>query len=87
MHDKYPDVDVLCVTDVRYPNEADRVHQLGGEVWQIVRPGLESDGHSSEIPLPAEKVDLSIFNGFEIETLYSTVEEVLAGNVHPQCAS
>jgi len=86
LEERYPDTDVLCVTDVRYPNEADRVHELGGEIWQIVRPGLESDGHSSEIPLPPDKVDLSIFNGNSIEQLYDVIEEVLAGNVHPQCA-
>jgi len=74
----YPGVDVLCVTDVRYPNEADRVHELGGEVWQIIRPGTESDGHSSEIPLESEKVDLSIYNGFNIPTLYEAVAEAVS---------
>ena len=83
VHDMYPGVDVLVVTDVRYPNEADRVHQLGGEVWSIIRPGTESDGHSSEIPLPSEKVDLSIFNGYTIETLYQSAANALIGNVHP----
>lgn len=77
LHSKYPGVDVLCVTDVRYPNEADRVHDLGGEVWNIVRPGVESDGHSSEIPLEDEKVDLSIYNGYSIETLYQAVVRAL----------
>lgn len=79
----YPGVDVLCVTDVRYPNEADRVHELGGEVWQIIRPGTESDGHSSEIPLEPEKVDLSIYNGYSIDVLYDVVANVLAGKAHP----
>lgn len=82
--DLYPDVDVLCVTDVRYPNEADRVHEWGGEVWNIIRPGTESDGHSSEIPLESEKVDLSIFNGYTIETLYQSVAAALVGDVHPR---
>ena len=82
----YPGVDVLCVTDVRYPNEADRVHELGGEVWQIIRPGTESDGHSSEIPLDSDKVDLSIFNGYSIETLYQSVATALDGHVHPVSA-
>lgn len=80
---RYPDTDVLCVTDVRYPNEADRVHEWGGEVWNIIRPGTESDGHSSEIPLESEKVDLSIYNGYTIETLYQSVAAALVGDVHP----
>src|SRR5271166_555437 len=78
LQDRYPGVDVLCVTDVRYPNEADRVHELGGVVWQIIRPGTESDGHSSEIPLESEKVDLSIYNGFNIPTLYEAVAEAVS---------
>jgi hypothetical protein len=49
----------LCVTDVRYPNEAERVLALDGEVWEVVRPGLEPDGHSSEEPLPRELVTWS----------------------------
>lgn len=59
---RYPGIDILCVTDVRYPNEAHRVLDLGGEVWVVERPGLESDGHSSEEPLPAELVNFTIPN-------------------------
>lgn len=74
----YPGVDVLCVTDVRYPNEADRVHELGGEVWEIIRPGTESDGHSSEIPLESSKVDMAVYNGYTIEELYQVVDDLLS---------
>lgn len=74
---RYPCVDILCVTDVRYPNEADRVHELGGEIWNIIRPGTESDGHSSEIPLDSSKIDLTIYNVYDIETLYKTVAETV----------
>jgi len=83
VEEMYPGVDVLCVTDARYPNEAERIKQLGGEIWQIVRPGLESDGHSSEIPLEPDKIDLSIYNGYDIPTLYQSVANALTGNVHP----
>ncbi len=76
--ERYPYVDVLCVTDVRYPNEADRVHELGGEIWEIVRPGTESDGHSSEIPLTRDKIDLTIYNGFDIPTLYAVVADAIS---------
>lgn len=51
-----------CVTDVRYPNEAERILALGGVVWQIIRPGIESDGHSSEQPLPLHLVTTVIEN-------------------------
>ena len=54
--------DIIVITDVRYENEADRVHDLGGEIWHVARPGLESDGHISEVPLPAGKIDVVIDN-------------------------
>lgn len=32
----------VVVTDVRYKNEADRIHELGGEVWWIDRKGIQA---------------------------------------------
>lgn len=65
------------VTDVRFPNEAERVLDLGGEVWEIVRPGLESDGHASEIPLPRELVTRTILNDGTITKLDDMVDDAL----------
>lgn len=75
--ERYPDTDLVVVTDVRYPNEAERVQQLGGKVWEVVRPGLTSDGHSSEIPLPRELVDTVIQNDGSLAELSATVKEAL----------
>lgn len=58
-----------CVTDVRYPNEAQRVKDVGGQVWEIVRPGLVSDGHSSETPLDRALVDVVITNDGSVADL------------------
>lgn len=69
----YHETDLVVVTDVRYPNEAQRVRELGGQVWEIIRPGLNSDGHSSEIPLPRELVDLVIDNDGTLEDLSAKV--------------
>lgn len=71
----YPDVDVVTITDLRYPNEAQRVLNLGGEVWEIERPGLESDGHASEQPLPRELVTRTLPN---VGTLADLGREVQA---------
>jgi hypothetical protein len=81
----YQGVDVLCVTDVRYPNEADRVHELGGQIWNIVRPGIESDGHSSEIPLSMSKIDLFIQNNGSLEDLYTKVARCIP-HIEVACA-
>ncbi len=40
--------DVAAVTDVRYPNEIERIQELGGKVIAIKRQGMESDGTPSE---------------------------------------
>lgn len=74
---RYPDVDILCVTDVRYENEAARVLQLGGEMWVVERPGLESDGHSSEIPLPDDLVTKRVPNDGSLLDLQETVRTLL----------
>jgi hypothetical protein len=74
---RYKGVDILCITDLRYPNEADRIKALGGVVWEIVRPGLESDGHSSEQPLPHELVDWQVLNDGGLLDLRDRVNEAI----------
>lgn len=74
---RYPGVDILVITDLRYPNEAERVKSLGGVVWEVVRPGLESDGHASEQPLPRHLVDATIKNDRGLIDLMWETEKVL----------
>lgn len=73
----YTGVDVLCVTDVRYENEAQRIKALGGVVWEVLRPGTGSDGHASEQPLPRNLVDWEIHNEGNLDTLEGLVAEAL----------
>lgn len=70
---KYPGVDTLCITDLRYPNEAERVRALGGKVWEVVRPGQVSDGHDSEQTLDRALVDRTILNAGDLTDLYNMV--------------
>jgi hypothetical protein len=74
---RYPGTDILVITDVRYPNEAERVRQLGGEIWEIVKPDLESDGHASEQPLSRGLVDVTLLNDGSIDDLRSLVGNTL----------
>jgi hypothetical protein len=73
----YPGIDILCVTDVRYPNEAERVKALGGVVWEVLRPGTGSDGHASEQPLPASLVDWQIHNDGDLDDLKDQVADAI----------
>jgi hypothetical protein len=67
----------VAFTDLRYPNEAQRILDLGGEVWEIIRPGLSSDGHASETPLPRELVSRRIRNDGHLLNLRYEVEKAL----------
>lgn len=79
--EQYPGVDVLCITDLRYENEARRIKDCGGVVWEVLRPGAESDGHASETQLPNELVDWQIFNDGDLSHLESLVGEALEETV------
>jgi len=73
----YPGVDYLFITDLRYPNEADRIKALGGIVWEVIRPGVVSDGHASEQPLPEPLIDWQIVNDGSLDVLRSRVAEAI----------
>lgn len=66
----YPTPAVAAITDVRFPNEAERILELGGEVWEIVRPGLEAGEHASEHPLPEDLVTVAIHNNVDSREEY-----------------
>lgn len=64
--DYQPNDELLIVTDVRFQNEADAIHHRGGQVWRVLRigpgAGIPESDHKSEIPLPPEAVDNTIWN-------------------------
>lgn len=69
--------DYVLITDLRYENEARRVLDCGGEVWEVLRPGTGSDGHASEQPLPRELVTRQIDNSGDLLALRYEVEKAL----------
>lgn len=81
-----PNLAVLVLTDVRFENEAEAIHRVGGEVWQIDRPETDSasrDTHASEQPLPEELTDLTIVNDDDLEGLRAAVALALEALVSP----
>lgn len=77
--DSIPDGSRVVVSDVRYPNEADAVKKLGGEVWRVVRPGYgAANDHASEHALNDYNFDYIIDNNAGVETLYDLVDSKLA---------
>lgn len=69
---------VIVVTDVRFPNEAERIHKLSGKVWEIDRPDKKKgDGHASEQRLPDELIDVTIRNHWGLDELRSSIRRAL----------
>jgi hypothetical protein len=68
------DCDLLIVTDVRFPNEAEAIRAAGGEVWRVDRPGVTGDGHVSEQRIEADRV---IENDGTLDDLRDRVREAL----------
>lgn len=53
----------VVITDLRFPNEAECVHSLGGLIVEIQRPGQEaSDTHVSEMVLSRQFIDEVLTN-------------------------
>jgi hypothetical protein len=78
--DGYPsdterDNTLLVITDVRFPNEAKRVRECGGEVWKIDRPveRIAESAHASETPLSDDLIDRTIRNHDDLDALRNEV--------------
>ncbi|QDP62326.1 MAG: putative deoxynucleotide monophosphate kinase [Prokaryotic dsDNA virus sp.] len=68
----------VLITDVRFPNEAQTITYLGGQVIQIDRPSLVTkDQHKSEEPLPKELIDFVIVNDKGLKELKGKVLDIL----------
>lgn len=53
-------------SDCRFPNEAAAILKRGGQIWRIVRPGVEAvNAHPSETALNDHPFDQYIFNNGE----------------------
>lgn len=86
LDEKYPDTDVLVVTDVRFPNESERIADLLGHVWHIdaeQRLGpLPDDAHPSERPLPDHLIDRWIRNNDTLEDYQRALSFALTKIAH-----
>ncbi len=68
---------VVLITDVRFDNEAQRVHDCGGVLWNVYRPSVSriaESAHASESGVMGEYIDYVIDNSGSLEDLQETVE-------------
>lgn len=65
--------DRVVADDVRFPNEAELIKSLGGEVWLVERPGVSGAvaSHASEGSLDEWRFDRTIVNDRTLQRLYS----------------
>lgn len=67
----------VVFSDVRYPNEADAIHENGGQVWRISREGVgPANDHGSEISLDTYDFHHYIANNGSIEATWAYVENI-----------
>jgi hypothetical protein len=72
----------MVVSDIRFDNEARRIHELGGVVIRIVRPGLAAASHASEQGVNDRLVNVQVFNTDDIDHLIT--ESIHALEACPQ---
>ena len=66
----------VVISDVRYPNEADAIRELGGKVFRVERNGVfAANEHASEHALDGYKFDGKIQNNGSIEGLYANAKQ------------
>lgn len=73
------------ITDLRFDNEADWIHKMGGEVWQVCREVPREVAcladHKSEAGIASQHVDRVVVNAGTLDDLRDTVVDtaIMAG--------
>jgi hypothetical protein len=68
----------VVIDDVRFPNEAEMIRKLGGELWLVNRPGVVYEGdHASEGALSEVEPDSLINNSGSLTQLRQVVVGLL----------
>lgn len=74
--DSYSDDTVICIDDVRFPNEKKALEKIGAEIFFIIRPNalFNISNHDSEIAITWDMFDDDhiIINEFDEQTLIDT---------------
>lgn len=67
----------IVFTDVRFQNEADYVRSIGGIIVRIVRPGIISGNHESELKQCEVAADIEVVNDGTIEDLHNKIKDLI----------
>lgn len=69
----------VVADDIRNPNEAMMIQRMGGEIWRVFRPGLDS--HYSEKAVKDVSESHLITNAGTIPDLIASVDALMDGRV------
>lgn len=68
----------VAITGIRFPNEIDMIHSLGGALVWVDRPGVEpARGHASDQSVSPEAFDVSLLNHGTLDDLQESTTEIL----------
>ena len=71
----------VVIADVRFPNEAEFIQDLGGIVIQIVRPDRKAPKnalqHTSEAGIPAHLINLTVLNDCSLKKFKEKVSTTM----------
>ena len=65
----------VVISDVRFANEVDAVHDLGGHVIGIHRETCDADKHESEDFEGLKEIDMFIYNNYSLQDLHSVLKK------------
>ena len=68
----------VCITDVRFDNEANMIRDMGGTIWHVERPDVQKvNKHISEAGVRRTGEDYELFNDKLIADLYTQADRAL----------
>jgi hypothetical protein len=69
--------DIVMVTDLRFDNEGEHVHERQGIILRITQPGqVREDGHESEVGMSDHLIDIDIISDGSVQDLEKRVERI-----------
>ena len=68
----------MVVPDVRFPDEAQAIRDLGGKIIRVYRPGSKRDPHPSEAMVDSIEYDHAIANAGDLRELLLTGKKLAA---------
>lgn len=69
------------VSDLRFDNEAERIRELGGAVWQVERHLEQQDAHVSEKGINPDLISCRLDNSADLIQLRLKVEDQIAAEI------